>query len=134
MLKMKRGLAMVLGATVGASLLVIDAIFQIPLLTRIGLNYSITIVGGLILGIVLIILTDNDWFEDVIGIRNIEVLPNVCRWASYSLFALSLLLLVNDFSPEIARATGLPFDAVILATGVYLAGILTIIKEAIHAS
>ncbi len=124
---------MILGATIGASLLVIDAIFQIPILASIGLNYSLTIIVGVIVGIVLIVLTDNDSFEDLIGIRNIEILPNVCRWASYSLFALSILLLVNDFSPEISRATGLPIDTMIVATGAYLAGIFTIIKEAITA-
>ncbi len=131
---MKRGLAMVLGATIGASLLVIDAVFQIPILTNIGLTYSFTIIVGLIVGIILIVLTDNDWFEDLVGIRNIEVLPNVCRWISYNLFALSLLLLLNDLTPTIAHATGLPVDSMFLAAGTFLAGLVTVVKEILTGS
>ena len=131
---MKRGLAMILGATIGACLLVLDALFQIQILSSIGFQYTITIVGGLLLGIVLIVLTDNDWFEDLVGIRNIEVLPNVCRWISYNLFALSLLLLLNDLAPTIARATGLPVDSMFLAAGTFLAGLVTIVKEILTGS
>ena len=125
---------MILGATIGASLLVIDTLFPIHILASIGLTYSITIIGGLVLGVVLIILTENSRFEDLVGIRNIEVLPDVCRWASYSLFTLSALLLLNDFSPQISQATGLPINSIILATGAYLAGVLTLIREAILGS
>ena len=53
--QLKRGLAMILGATIGASLLVIDTLFPIHILASIGLTYSITIIGGLVLGVVLII-------------------------------------------------------------------------------
>jgi len=128
---LRRGLAMVLGAVIGAGLLVLDSVFQIPVLSTMGLKYIVTIVGGLILGIVMVVLTDNDWFEDLIGVRNIEVLPNVFRWASYSLVALSLLLLFNDLSPEIAQATGLPVDSMFIATGTFVASLVKVVQEII---
>ncbi len=124
-------MALLLGASIGAGLLVIDSIWQIPLLTPLGLQYGATIVIGLIAGVALIILTDNDWFEDLVGIRNIEVLPNVCRWTSYSLFALSLLMLVSDLSPLIAEATGLPINSISVAASTFLLGLVALIKEAL---
>lgn len=130
-MKMKRGLAMMLGAIIGAVLLLLDTIFQIMILESIGFKYSITIIVGVVIGIILIVLTDNAQFEDMIGIRNIDILPDVCRWISYSLFAFSFVLLANDLAPTIARMTGLPVDTMFVATSAFLGGLVAVLKEAI---
>ena len=122
---MDRVLPLILGATIGATLLFVDYLIPIQLFQRFGLDYPITILVGLGVGIVLIILTDNDWFEELVGIANIDVLPDAFRWASYALFSVSLLLLVNDLTPLISRATGVPVASASVALGAYITAALT---------
>lgn len=131
---MRIGLAMVTGALIGAGLLVVDSVFEIPLLSAVGLDYPITIIGGTILAAVFVILTRSDWFENLVGIRNIDILPDAFRWASYSLLALGLLLLLNNLSPALAQATGLPFNSVSIAAGTFVASAIKVVQEVITGS
>ena len=131
---MGRELPLLIGATIAATLLLIDWLSPVGILMALGLLHPVTIFVGVGLGIVLIICTDNDWFEEHAGIHDIEILPAAARWISYVLFSVSFIILINDLSPLIAAKTGIPLDTLSVAGAGYISAALGIVYKFLPSS